>query len=187
MSDTRVTTDARPMTTGRAIGLYLAIAATAGLVDWLTKSVAVAYLTDNTQVLSERLALMIVYNKGGAGGLSWGPYTWLINVSITAFSVLMISTVVAPLARVDRRATLALGLVAGGATGNLVSMIAGPEGVADFLAVRFTSSAVVANIADLALWSGALLLVPVVRSLLGAIRAERIAKSAAANMRYSEA
>ena len=45
---------------------------------------------------------------------------------------------------------------------------------------------IVANIADLALWSGALLLVPVVRSLLVAIRAERLAK-VSRGMQYSEA
>ncbi len=177
MSEPQITTYAtRPRGAGWAIGWYLAIAAGVGLLDWVTKALAVTFLTNHTQVVTDRLALMIVFNTGGAGGMSWGPHTWLINVCVTAVAVLMISLVVTPLARVDRRALLALGLVAGGATGNLVSMVLGPEGVADFLAIRFSDSAVVANLADLALWSGALLLIPVVRSLLMAIRAERLAK-----------
>ncbi len=170
----------------RAMGWYVGIAAAAGLLDWATKTLAVNFLTDHTQVLSNHFALMLVFNQGGAGGMSLGPYTWLINVGVTAMSVLMISMVVGPLAKVDRRASLALGLVAGGAIGNLVSMIAGADGVADFLAIRFTDSAIVANVADLALWSGAVLLVPVVRRLLLAIRAERVAK-AAQSMQYSGA
>ena len=179
MSDPQVTTYAtRPSDAGRAMGWYLAIAAGAGLLDWATKTLAVSFLTNNTQVLTDRLALMLVFNTAGAGGMSWGPHTWLINVSVTAIAVMMITLVVAPLAKVDRRASLAQGLVAGGATGNLVSMLAGVDGVADFLAVRFTESAFVANIADLALWTGALLLIPVVGSLLMAIRAERVAKVA---------
>ena len=168
------------------MGWYLAIATTAGVVDWATKTLAVRFLTENTRSISDYFALMIVFNKGAAGGVSWGPHTLLINVCVTAMAVLMISLVVSPLAKVDRRAMLALGLVAGGATGNLVSMISGPEGVADFLAFRFGDTAVVANVADLALWSGAFLLIPVVRSLLGAIRTERIAKESQ-QMQYSKA
>ena len=178
MSTPQLRTYATPRrSAGWAIGWYLAIAAAVGLLDWATKTLAVGLLTNNTQTVTDRLSLMIVFNKGGAGGMSWGPHTWLINVCVTAFAVLMISLVVTPLARVDRRALLALGLVAGGASGNLISMVAGPDGVADFLAVRFGESAVVANLADLALWSGAILLIPVVRSLAVAIRAERLAKA----------
>jgi len=187
MSASQATTFAtRPSDAAWAMEWYLAIAVGAGLLDWATKTLAVSFLTNNTQVLSDRFALMLVFNTGGAGGMSWGPHTWLINVCVTAVAVMMISLVVGPLAKVDRRASIALGLVAGGATGNLVSMVAGAEGVADFLAVRLTDSAVVANIADLALWSGALLLIPVVRSLLLAIRAERIAK-VSGPVQYSEA
>ena len=187
MSEAQVTTyAARPSSISRAMGWYLAVAGGAGLLDWATKTLAVSFLTNNTRVFTDRLALMLVFNTGGAGGASWGPHTWVINVCVTAVAVMMITMVVAPLAKVDRRASLALGLVAGGATGNLVSMVAGADGVADFLAIRFTDTAVVANIADLALWSGALLLIPVVRRLLLAIRTERLAKDAR-GMQYSKA
>jgi len=158
------------------MGPFLAVAAGAGLTDWVTKLLAVTYLPDHAVTLGDRFALLLVYNTGAAGGVSWGPYTWWINVCVTAFAVLMISAIVGQLAKVDRRATWALGLVAGGATGNLVSMLVGAEGVADFLAFRFAGGAVVANVADFALWGGALLLVPVVLSLVRAIRAERAAK-----------
>lgn len=187
MSNPQLTTEVMPRkkTIGN-MGWYLLAAVSAGLLDWATKFLAVNYLADHTRVLSERFALYLVFNTGGAGGMSWGPYTWLINVCVTSLAVLMITMVVGPLAKVDRRATLALGLVAGGATGNLVSMVSGAEGVADFLAFRFGDSAVIANVADLALWSGALLLIPVVYNLVLAIRRERSAKSRR-SIRYIEA
>lgn len=163
----------QPKFNREALTVYAAVALVAGLVDWGTKVMAVHFLTGNSQLLGSRFALHLVFNTAGAGGMSWGPHTWLINVVITLFAVLMISVVVGPLAAIDYRASWALGLVAGGATGNLVSMISGQEGVADFLAVRFNDSAIIANVADLALWTGALMLVPVVGSLLRAIRVER--------------
>ena len=169
-----------------ALGWYLGTAAAAGLLDWATKFWAVNSLADSSRILGEHFALYLVYNTGGAGGVSWGPYTWIINVCVTMVAVVMISLVVGPLAKVDRRAAVALGLVAGGATANLVSMMAGAEGVADFLAFRFSGRAVIANVADLALWSGALLLLPVVRNLVQAIRDERTTRRGHA-VRYIEA
>ncbi|MBC8088356.1 MAG: signal peptidase II [Phycisphaerae bacterium] len=166
----------RTASSARAMGLYLAVATGAGLLDWVTKLLAVTFLPNNAVTLGDRFALLLIFNKGGAGGVSWGPYTTLINVCVTAFAVLMITVIVRHLAKIDRRATWALGLVAGGAAGNLVSMLAGAEGVADFLAFRFAEGAVVANVADLALWGGAMLLIPVVGNLVRAIRAERAAK-----------
>jgi hypothetical protein len=65
-------------------------------------------------------------------------------------------------------------MVAGGAVGNLLSMLFGPEGVADFLAVQLSSeTTIVANVADLALWAGAAMLAPVALLLMRMARAER--------------
>ena len=160
----------------RALAWYLIAVGGAALIDASSKLLAINTLTGNSVELGDRFALMLVYNPGGAGGVSWGPYTWLMNVCVTSLAIVMISFIVVHLAKVDRRASLALGLVVGGAAGNLGSMLARGEGVPDFMAIRFTEGAVVCNAADLALWSGAMLLVPVVRSLLRAIRAERVAK-----------
>ncbi|MEP6763495.1 MAG: signal peptidase II [Gemmatimonadaceae bacterium] len=164
----------------RALAWYMIVAGGAAALDASSKIVAVETLTASTVPLGRRFALMLVYNEGAVGGFSWGPYTWLINVCLTTVAVTMISVIVVHLAKVDRRASLALGLVAGGAAGNLASMLQGRDGVPDFLAIRFSESAVVCNVADLALWSGALLLVPVVRKLMRAIRVERAAKPQAA-------
>jgi lipoprotein signal peptidase len=91
----------------------------------------------------------------------------------TLATVALVVSVVLPLARVDRRAAMAMGLIAGGASGNLASLIGEPRGVPDFLAQRLGDSILVYNLADVALWIGAALLVPVTLGLVKAVRTER--------------
>ncbi len=154
--------------------VYVLVALTTLLADLVSKEAAtVALGSDRVVPLLERLSLMLVYNTGSAGGVMIGPYTWHVNVLATAAAILLITSAAKALIAVDRRATLALGLVAGGAAGNLASMLLGPEGVADFLAIALgADTTIVVNGADLALWAGALLLMPVGVSLVNAIRAE---------------
>ena len=117
---------------------------------------------------------MLVYNTGPAGGYSIGPFTWTLNVLVTVAALAMVMRIVQPLSALDRRATLALGLLSGGAFGNLSSILVGPSGVADFLAVHLgRDTTIVMNVADLMLWSGALMLLPVVLKMIGLVRLER--------------
>ena len=161
----------------RALIAYSAVAAIAAGADLLTKQAAVSMLGDREISLIGRLSLMLVFNEGSAGGVMVGPYTWQINVVTTIMALVLITAVASSLIAVDRRATMALGLIAGGAIGNLARMLAGPAGVADFLAVQMSPElTIVMNVADLALWAGALMLGPVVVTLIKAIRAEHRAK-----------
>ena len=103
-----------------------------------------------------------------------GPSTWHLNVLVTGIALALITGVVRQLALVDRNGAKALGLVAGGALGNMASMLFGPEGVADFFAIRLSNeTTIVMNFADAALWTGAVMLLPVVVRLMEAIRAEQ--------------
>lgn len=151
------------------------IAVMACVADLTTKEVAHRLLGESGQVaLASKLTLTLIFNTGTAGGLEIGPYTWALNVTITALALALIGSVVRAMAAIDGRASLALGLVTGGAIGNLASMLAGPEGVADFIGIQLTPSmAIVANVADMALWGGALLLVPVAITLIRLVQAER--------------
>ncbi len=161
---------------------YLGFAVAACLVDLATKDFAVRFLGPHgIERLSDRFSLMLVWNTGSAGGLSIGPFTTQINVLVTLLALGLVYSVVRPMAVVDARAVLPLGLVSGGALGNLLSMLAGPPGVADFLGIRITrETTIVANVADLSLWSGALLLAPVALTLVRLVRAERHAARNAA-------
>lgn len=158
-----------------AIRRYLGIAMAACGVDLLTKEIAVRSLGESGLVtLTERLSLTLVWNTGAAGGVSIGPYTWLLNVVITVLALGLVMSVVRAMAAVDARSTMALALVSGGALGNLASIVAGPRGVADFLAVRLTDDlTMVANVADLFLWVGALSLAPVAATLARMARAQK--------------
>lgn len=167
-----------PQSNDSALRRFVGIAIAAAAVDLLTKEVAVRQLGEHGfYALSERLALMLVWNTGAAGGVSLGPSTWLLNVIVTVLALGLVISVVRPMAAVDPRATMALGLVSGGAVGNLASIVAGPAGVADFLAVRLTPEiTMVANVADLFLWTGAAALFPVGATLVRMVRQERAAR-----------
>ncbi len=152
---------------------FVGWAALALIADLGSKQWAISALTDRTMVLSDWFSLMLVFNTGAAGGVSLGPQTWLINVVTTLATVALVASVVLPLARVDGRAALAMGLIAGGASGNLASLIGESRGVPDFLAQRVGESVLVYNVADIALWAGAAVLVPVTLGLVRAVRSER--------------
>lgn len=160
-------------------GTYLTIALLAAGTDLVTKALANLVLRNgHTIPVSESFGFVLVHNTGIAGGASLGPMTWLLNVVVTLAAVLMVMRIVTPLSAVDPRATFALGLVSGGAIGNLTSMVTGSEGVTDFIALQISSlTTVVMNVADLLLWTGAILLMPVVVKLVGAVIAERAEKS----------
>lgn len=160
---------------------FLMVAGMAAGVDLSSKALASAVLSGGRVIsLSERLGFLLVYNTGTTGGRSIGPYTWVFNMMVTVIAIALVVKIVQALAQVDRRSTLALALVTGGALGNLASMVFGPAGVADFIAVQITeTSTIVMNVADLFLWGGALLLGPVVVQLLRAVRAEQREKALA--------
>jgi signal peptidase II len=152
---------------------YAAIGVAAMALDLLTKFVAVQWLQDGRIVtLTDRFSMLLVWNTGVTGGASVGPFTAQLNVVVTFLALGLVMTVVKPLADVDARAAAALGLVSGGALGNLASIVSGPAGVADFIGVRLTrDTTIVANVADLMLWTGALLLAPVAWTLVQRLRA----------------
>ena len=59
------------------------------------------------------------------------------------------------LSSVDRRAPLALGLILGGACGNLASLLVPPRGVVDFIALNWAAGhSLVLNVADVAAYTG---------------------------------
>jgi signal peptidase II len=104
--------------------------------------------------------LRLVYNQGAAFGLHLGPYSrWIfLTVAIVAVFVLRRMSHTSPPGDIFRQ--LALGLVAGGAAGNLIDRIRSERGVVDFLdvgigALRWPTF----NVADIAVSCGAIALV----------------------------
>jgi lipoprotein signal peptidase len=154
---------------------FYLVALGAMLLDLGTKAIAVRALGATGYVpIADRLTLLLVWNTGGAGGVSMGPFTAQLNVLMTSLAVVLVVSVVRAIASIDPRAVVALGMVTGGALGNLASILGGHEGVADFIGIRlWRDTTIVANVADLMLWSGALLLAPIAATLISRVRAER--------------
>ena len=131
------------------------IAIVVAIGDWLTKAVAARVVATDAVVLTERLRFAVVHNDGTAFGLSAGAYTWQLNLALTMAAIVLMVPVARDLARIDDAAPRALGLIMGGAMGNLASLLLGPPGVVDFISISMGAhSELVLNVADIAAYAG---------------------------------
>lgn len=131
------------------------IALLVAIGDWLTKAVASRVVATDAVVLTERLRFAVVHNDGTAFGLSAGAYTWQLNLALTMAAIVLMVPVARDLARIDDAAPRALGLIMGGAMGNLASLLLGPPGVVDFISISMGAhSELVLNVADIAAYAG---------------------------------
>ena len=139
----------------RHLGVLARIAVLVAIGDWVTKAVAARMVGSEALVFSERIRFAVVHNDAAAFGLSAGAYTWQLNLALTVAAIVLMLPVARDLAKIDKAAPRALGLIVGGAVGNLASLIFGPPGVVDFIAVNFSShGGLVLNVADLAAYVG---------------------------------
>jgi signal peptidase II len=158
--DEAIPVEAAPTDGRRRIGLVLAVAAAVIAVDQLTKWWAVETLSTRTIDVVWKLRLILVQNRGSSFSLtqSGGPVLSLLALVVVG-GLLWYSRGVR-----SRWGLVALGLVAGGAIGNLVDRaFRGDAGfmqgaVIDFIDVQFWP---VWNVADMAISIGAVLLVVV--------------------------
>jgi lipoprotein signal peptidase len=131
------------------------VAALVAVGDWLTKAAAARLVTADSHLFSERLRLAVVHNDGTAFGWNVGTYTWQLNLILTIGAIILMLPVAKELARIDHLAPRALGLIVGGAVGNLGSLVLGPPGVVDFISIRTgAASELVLNVADFAAYVG---------------------------------
>lgn len=154
---------------------FIAIALVVVLGDLVTKQLAIAHLAGEPATLSalgERLRFALTHNDAGAFGISLGPNTFGINVGLTLSALILIAPTCRELAQIDAWAPYTLGLIAGGAGGNLVSLLTSPAGVADFIAFdRGNGHELVFNLADVAAYAGLLLMIRVGWALVVRLRA----------------
>jgi lipoprotein signal peptidase len=145
--------------------------------DILTKQIAMTLVPPSGMtlgVLPERIRLLPVLNDQAAFGIGLGTYTWEINVVVTLATIVLIMRVCRDLAAIDPWAPRILGLIAGAALGNLISLTASPAGVPDFMALTLAGGReIVMNFADIAAYLGIALMGKLVLSIL---RAMRVAK-----------
>lgn len=146
----------RATTRGRArrFLLAVAVAAVAVLVDQGTKALALAQLSEHDLIplLGDWLGLQLAFNPGTVMSLG-ADATWLLTVVAVAASVALL--IAATRARTVGWA-VAIGLVWGGAVGNLLDRLLAPPGfgrghVTDFLAY---GNLFIGNLADVILGVG---------------------------------
>jgi signal peptidase II len=132
------------------------------LADVVTKYVAHTRLVPPhvaRDLLGDTLRLTLTYNPGAAFGLNVGAYSRWIFLLLTAAALVILGRLYRDTSPHDRWRALALGLVCGGAMGNLINRLWSARGVVDFIDFglgrwRWPTF----NIADIGVSVGALLL-----------------------------
>lgn len=147
-----------------ALGWLAADLITKALVAYL---VPVAYVPH--EIVGQLVRVTLVYNAGAAMGINFGIWSRLIFALLSVGVLAIMAGMYKTTPPEHRLRFLALGFLAGGASGNLVNRIFWSQGVIDFMDVgarghRFFTF----NVADIAVTCGAFLLAYV---LLGEDRA----------------
>ena len=170
---------------GRA-RVFWPVVLTVVLSDILTKWIAVRDLYPRgvpREVFGDVVRLTLVYNRGAAFGLHLGQYSRWIFLVLTIAALLILAQLYRATPAREIARTLAIALVSGGAIGNLIDRVRGPQGVVDFIDIGIGDMRwPTFNVADMAVSTGAILLAWV---LWGEERTERSAAatvSRASNM-----
>ncbi len=149
------------MASGAERRLYFSAALIILALDAMTKALAEALLlrTAPVDVVGEWVRLRLVYNPGAAFGLHVGPYSRWIFLVVAVVAVVVLYRMSRTAEPKDLLRQLALGLVTGGAAGNLIDRIRSHRGVVDFLDVGVgTIRWPTFNVADMAVSCGAIAL-----------------------------
>jgi signal peptidase II len=142
--------------------LFWGVMITVVALDVATKLLAVARLSPQHiphEVIGNHLRLTLVYNPGAAFGLHLGGYSRWIFMALTIGALIVLGRLYQATRQGDLVRTLALGLVCGGAVGNLIDRVRSPIGVVDFIDVGLRDMRwPTFNVADMAVSVGAFLL-----------------------------
>lgn len=142
--------------------LFWTLVASVLATDAVTKFIAVERLVPHRmphELFGDAVRLTLVYNPGAAFGWHLGPHSRWIFTALTVGALAILWRLVRDTREGDDTRTLALGLVCGGAIGNLVDRLRTPLGVVDFIDLGIgTMRWPTFNVADMAVSTGAVLL-----------------------------
>jgi signal peptidase II len=132
------------------------------VLDVITKVIAVRTLVPQHrphEVLGEWVRLTLVYNRGAAFGLHLGPHSRWIFLVLSIGALVILARLYRSTRPGDLQRLISLGLVCGGAIGNLIDRVRHDMGVVDFLDIGIGDARwPTFNVADIAVSTGALLL-----------------------------
>ncbi len=142
--------------------LFWGVLVTVVVLDYVTKVVAVTSLVPARvprEFLGDWFRWTLVYNPGAAFGLSLGPYSRWIFMTLTIAALFVLGRLYTTAKAGDWQRVLAVALVCAGAIGNLIDRVRSPRGVVDFIDIGLGNSRwPTFNIADIAVSCGAILL-----------------------------
>lgn len=143
-------------------GLMLALAGGVAVVDVITKELARTRLVPEhvpREVIGDLMRLTLAYNPGAAFGLNVGSYSRPFFTVLTVGALWILFALYKSTVNGDRIRVAAIGLVIGGALGNLINRLWSERGIVDFLDVGLGSSRwPTFNVADVGVSVGAFLL-----------------------------
>lgn len=167
----------------KAVGFWSIVGGVV-VLDIITKIWAVRSLVPERiprEVLGDWVRLTLVRNPGAAFGLYLGPYSRWIFIVLTAVALVILGRLYKSTHPGQVLRLAAIGLVCGGAVGNLLDRIHSTRGVVDFLDIGIRDARwPTFNVADIAVSTGALLLAWVLwseDSAAAEVDAERAAES----------
>ncbi|HNV76324.1 MAG: signal peptidase II [Gemmatimonadetes bacterium] len=160
------------MKENRHLTLLSRIALLVTVGDLATKAAAKELLSGEATWFASWLHFAVVHNDQGAFGWSAGVYTWQLNLALTMAAIVFMIPVTRDLARIDPSAPRALGLIVGGALGNLASLVTSPYGVVDFIQIDLENVGVALNVADVAAYAGLAMILRTGGLLVLALRRE---------------
>lgn len=140
--------------------LFWGVGLSAVAADAVTKQVAVNVLSRTPlPVLGDWLMFKLVYNPGAAFGIHVGAYSRIVFMVLALVALVVLGAMAYRTPRSQWFRLTALGLVCGGAVGNLLDRVRSSRGVVDFIDVYIGSFHwPTFNLADIAVTCGALAL-----------------------------
>ena len=146
--------------------IFWLVAAGVVSLDFYTKQLAVAQLSRvPRRVIGEWLTLRLVYNPGAAFGINVGEHSRWVFMVLALVALVVLGVMVYQTSPAHRFRLLTLGLVCGGAIGNLIDRFRSARGVVDFVDIwigRFHWPTF--NVADMAVSCGAIALAAILWS-----------------------
>ena len=142
--------------------LFWGLIATVIVLDVITKGVAEGALAPRgvpREVVGDWIRLTLVYNTGAAFGISLGPYSRWLFLTLAIIALVILARLYRQTPDHDRFRVASIGLVCAGAIGNVIDRIRHPMGVVDFIDIgvgvhRWPTF----NVADMAVSIGAFML-----------------------------
>ena len=131
------------------------------LTDCATKELAVDRLTPHVphEVFGSVVQFTLAYNPDMAFGLGFGAWSRPVIIGLALAIIAWLHWLYRAAPAGDRWMALALGLITGGAIGNLVDRVRWDRGVVDFIDLGVGSTRLwIFNVADVAICTGAVLL-----------------------------